>query len=583
MPNPDKWILRAQPNDAKEVETDYSRNRKNVITLFDVYCEVNGLTDEPTITYSYPPDFQDQALFNSIRRFAFPSARRSEMPESAAVQQFSFVLTEGTGNFTYAYCRLAPSTGVCSCILSGYCYTTLFYGLLNHMGMARAAAGGQENLELILSNGYHVEVPNPGEDLVLNHMPKKNLHFTCPIPNESTLPMLNDDKVFMEFFNGVEDKQMIALFTALLFERRIVVTGKKLGPLTSCCFALTRLLYPFRWQYTFIPLLPQHLLDTLSMPMPFIIGLPKQLYESVKSKGFWSDFVLFDLDGKVFESPHQDCLPSEVAGYLKQNLKLSTSCFHSDNFSRTFLRAIALLFGQYKSGFTLDPKTKENVYDLENPFLRKVMLENGASYFDGYVTGRLVPSEKNRILDEEFEKEICAVERKQFTLQFLQANAPEAFHNAMSNVKDGATDVLGSLRGKVQSLVLKDPFSLAPKHKRKKKKPQNIDPLSVDTSQYGIGMASESQDEGDSPQSADVAVEEEPDLIDFSEPTPSKELNFEEMLKPSSSSVPNLYPALPSTSTASSASSNRVSLPQTNGTAPERTLSYNFQQWQKFE
>lgn len=111
-------------------------------------------------------------------------------------------------------------------------------------------------------------------------------------------------------------------------------------------------------QYAFIPLLPGNLLDAPSQPMPFIIGLPKDLYDNAQNKSIWSEHVLFDLDSKVFESPHVDNLPQEINVYLKHNLKLSSNAFLSDNFSRTFLRAVALIFGKYKSGFTRDPETK---------------------------------------------------------------------------------------------------------------------------------------------------------------------------------------------------------------------------------
>lgn len=215
-----------------------------------------------------------------------------------------------------------------------------------------------DNVETILTNAYHLYVPSPGEKLVLDQVPD-HLKFSAKIPNPGALSTLNDDKILMEFYNVVEDSQMIALFTALLFERRIIITGKKLGQLTACCFALTKIIYPFYWQYTFIPLLPQHILDMLSLPMPFIIGLPKELYERAQNnKTHWSEHVLFDLDTKVFESPHVDNLPQEIQVYLKNNLKMSSNTFLSDNFSRTFLRAVALIFGKYKSGFTRDQESK---------------------------------------------------------------------------------------------------------------------------------------------------------------------------------------------------------------------------------
>lgn len=159
---------------------------------------------------------------------------------------------------------------------------------------------------------------------------------------------------------------MIALFTAMLFERRIIVTGKRLGQLTACCFALTKIIWPFHWQYAFIPLLPRHLLDMLALPMPYIIGLPKELYNTVHNRTLWGDYILFDLDAKVFESPHEtDQLPNEIHIYLKHNLKLSSNTFLSDNFSRTFLRAMALIFGKYKTGFTCD-ETGGNSNSLED-------------------------------------------------------------------------------------------------------------------------------------------------------------------------------------------------------------------------
>ena len=93
--------------------------------------------------------------------------------------------------------------------------------------------------------------------------------------------------------------------------------------------------------------------------MPYIIGLPKLLYERASAnRRMWSDFVLFDLDTKVFESPHTDSLPSDIHGYLRHNLKVSSQSFLSDNFARTFLRANALMFGRYHCGFSVDPETK---------------------------------------------------------------------------------------------------------------------------------------------------------------------------------------------------------------------------------
>ncbi|KAI6215565.1 hypothetical protein M3Y94_00399900 [Aphelenchoides besseyi] len=584
-----KWVLRAVQH-PEEPETRYNRHRKDVVTLFDVYCEVDGRGTNLPIIYSYPPDFGNQSILSLIPQFAFPCGKidaTNDGLDSAAVQQFTFVITEGTGNFTYAYCRFSPSSGICACILSGYCYHSLFYSLLNHLGMARAMRNGQENVEAILSNGYHLEVPEPGEKLVLSQVPK-NLRFSGQIPSERVLSMLNNDKILMEFFNLVEDDQMIALFTALLFERRILITGSKFGQLTACCFALLKILYPFHWQYVFIPLFTTQMLEYLTMPMPYIIGIPKKIFESATDRQNWSEYVLFDLDTKVYESAQHERLPREVYDYLKQNLKVRSNSFHSDNFPRTFLRAFAMLFGRYKSGYIENTETHELVYNLERfveksrtslqPFLRSVLIENGVSYFNGFVTDRLNPTTVHRTMDEEFEREITNIERNQYT-RFLQTNTPEAFQNAVSNMKDNATEVIGSLKERMQGMSLKEKFRLTPKNRRKKKA-QHIDPMSVDTSQFGVGMSNEWQEEeeGSSPRSADAEIEDELDLIDFSDPTPTKELNFDDFLKSNS----GFTSTQPSTSAAPS-SANLFALSKPNGITHQSTSSPSFQNWQKFD
>ena len=67
---------------------------------------------------------------------------------------------------------------------------------------------------------------------------------------------------------------MIVIFANMLNERRIIMTSKKLSRLSACVQAANSLIYPMHWQHIFIPVLPNHLLDYLSAPMPFLIGVP---------------------------------------------------------------------------------------------------------------------------------------------------------------------------------------------------------------------------------------------------------------------------------------------------------------------
>jgi len=72
---------------------------------------------------------------------------------------------------------------------------------------------------------------------------------------------------------------MLVVFASMLYERRIVVTSRRLSRMSACVQAANAIIYPMRWQHIFIPVLPKHLVDYLSAPMPFLIGVPAPLMQ----------------------------------------------------------------------------------------------------------------------------------------------------------------------------------------------------------------------------------------------------------------------------------------------------------------
>jgi hypothetical protein len=66
---------------------------------------------------------------------------------------------------------------------------------------------------------------------------------------------------------------VLAVFEALLFERRVIFVSKDYLRLSHCIFAAASLLFPFQWQHIFIPILPRALLDVCCAPMPFVVGV----------------------------------------------------------------------------------------------------------------------------------------------------------------------------------------------------------------------------------------------------------------------------------------------------------------------
>lgn len=65
----------------------------------------------------------------------------------------------------------------------------------------------------------------------------------------------------------------MAILSALLSEQRIIMVSENVTTLSECMHGVVALLYPFNWQQIFVPLLPNALLDYLTAPMPFLIGI----------------------------------------------------------------------------------------------------------------------------------------------------------------------------------------------------------------------------------------------------------------------------------------------------------------------
>lgn len=65
----------------------------------------------------------------------------------------------------------------------------------------------------------------------------------------------------------------MAILSALLSEQRIIMVSENVSTLSECMHGVVALLYPFNWQQIFVPLLPNVLLDYLTAPMPFLIGI----------------------------------------------------------------------------------------------------------------------------------------------------------------------------------------------------------------------------------------------------------------------------------------------------------------------
>lgn len=389
-----------------------SRLREKPKQLFEVFVEIakSERDDEaPFILQQYPPDFDDKEALTMIPKFAFPCKT-----EVSTVDHFSFVLTDLDGLFRFGYCRHGTGHQTCLCIVSWLPWYEIFYKLLDLIADITNKSENN-NVMKLLEKTYNQDVPAP--KLPVTIVANENMFsFTAPDPNE--LPSITSNRNLKEYYSAVDHDNMMKIFASMLHERRIYMTSKKLSRLTACIHASEALLYPMHWQHLYIPILPSHLIDYISAPMPYLIGVHKNLLEKLKiNRVDVADAVVVDLDSNTVESPYDDLgdLPDDVSNFLKKKLKKDAkhSMMNSgDAISRAFLQAIVRLIGDYRDALkfrqgeaiTFDP---EAFVQSRSSQSTQLFLEGMLSLqiFQQFIRGRLELLETGQGYTDIFDEE----------------------------------------------------------------------------------------------------------------------------------------------------------------------------------
>lgn len=149
---------------------------------------------------------------------------------------------------------------------------------------------------------------------------------------------------------------MIGIFAAMLAERRIIFVSRRLDILSSCVQAANAFLYPMVWQHIFIPVLPMQMKDILAAPMPFLIGVPEAVYDTLRREEI-GDVVILNCDKRTLETPFDDVksMPQELVSSLKK--QLSNQADHrGDRVSKIFLGKVFCVFGTCFNCFNINAR-----------------------------------------------------------------------------------------------------------------------------------------------------------------------------------------------------------------------------------
>ena len=87
----------------------------------------------------------------------------------------------------------------------------------------------------------------------------------------------------------LQEERRIHAFS-MLAERRVIFVAKQLSTLCSVVHAAVALLYPLKWQHTFIPILPRSMIDVVSAPVPYITGILRSMWPYIPVNELEEDF-----------------------------------------------------------------------------------------------------------------------------------------------------------------------------------------------------------------------------------------------------------------------------------------------------
>lgn len=121
-----------------------------------------------------------------------------------------------------------------------------------------------------------VPLPPPGRFEIGLSINQRPLFFSRPPINE--VPILKNFSLY-NLFRALSPHLILAVIETLLSEGKVVFISQFTGMLSLACESFRYLLFPFYWQFVFIPVLPERLLTCLQAPVPYLIGFKGTMAE----------------------------------------------------------------------------------------------------------------------------------------------------------------------------------------------------------------------------------------------------------------------------------------------------------------
>ncbi|XP_039955407.1 DENN domain-containing protein 1A-like [Bactrocera tryoni] len=370
-----------------------TRVHVDVTSVFDVYCElicpVNHTENYTkknnpnviSIKEKFPTNFRDDKILKMLQLFASTPCENEDVP----VVMYSFVLTAEDTHWRFCFCRYDFDSNSIMLILTRLPWHETFFNMLTTLFELKQRQSN--DFHTFLTNCYKAAMP-PRGGITLVPVGGSRKMFSIEQPSFYKLPCIPDNHNLTVFYNLATPKIMLSIIASLLQERRIIITSHQPDRHSACVQAANALLYPMEWQHTYIPILPLQLRDYLMGPMPYLIGVPISVLETI-CRGELGDAIIFNCDVGTYESCYDDVqlLPHTIVKDMQDQFRNSKQ--RNDEFiSYEFLLMMVRLVGNYRDGikFESDPFFCDNAFlskssHSKHKFLRKLLSTSMCVHF----------------------------------------------------------------------------------------------------------------------------------------------------------------------------------------------------------
>jgi hypothetical protein len=279
------------------------------------------------------------SLPKKIESFCFPDLefinadKHSLRAMCGSSQQFTFVLTQASGERTFGFClrclrtdmTLCPRYDIRKrvpetlCFLSSYPYFSVFQMLLKSVQIRRWLTPAA--VTPLLRDAYCAELPPPASPFGV-----QRLRFFRPV-DERLEASTNGIRCVVAHFSPTMLRYLIG---AILCEYRIIFFSSSLQLLSSCIHTLLSLCYPFVWSHILVPYLPSDMLDYVCAPSPYLLGVCRSKAAAVEDMPV-GEVVFVDIENGTMRATEEtpNIIPLGDGGGRRSSLPTSSQHFIS--------------------------------------------------------------------------------------------------------------------------------------------------------------------------------------------------------------------------------------------------------------